>query len=139
MEQIKFRWVALNKKFNEIKINECLTTDMLLNGDYFSFFAHNNRDERGNCKFISEDLCIGKQDRNGKYIYAGDRLGKKDWKGDLVDIGYVKWSSFLCKWTVSADTHFPADFSGIEVVGNIHEDKFLEENKTGKTEINESN
>ena len=57
--EIKFRWVGLNKHFNEIQIQEDLTTEKILNGETLPFFSNYNRGESGNCKFISEDLFSG--------------------------------------------------------------------------------
>ena len=37
--EIKFRWVGLNKHFNEIQIQEDLTTEKILNGETFTFFV----------------------------------------------------------------------------------------------------
>ena len=57
--EIKFRWVGLNKHFNEIQIQEDLTTEKILNGETFTFYKNNNRGDSGNCQFISEDLFSG--------------------------------------------------------------------------------
>ena len=73
MEEIKFRWVGLNRHFNIIRYNEDLTTTKLLNGDVQSFFNHSNRDkEVGNCKFLGEDLFMKITDINKKNIYVRD-------------------------------------------------------------------
>ena len=72
MQEIKFRWVGRNRKFNEIQINSDLTIQKVLNGNVLSFFNNSNRGTDGNCEFLSEDLFSGFQDKNGVDIYDGD-------------------------------------------------------------------
>ena len=129
---IKFRWVGLNRKFNEIQINEGLTTTKLIEGEVLSFFNESNRGESGNCKFISEDLFTGLKDKNNKDIYEGDlipddigdvyevvfRNGAFMWAGEFL--GYHLWGNPDCDVKIEA-----CEAIDLEVIGNIHEDSEL--------------
>ena len=83
---LKFRWVGLNKHFNEINIQENLTTKDLFSGNWQTFFSLNNRSETGNCRFLSEELFTGFVCSNGHELYDGDIIGQKcEIDGQLTD------------------------------------------------------
>ena len=133
MEEIKFRWVGLNRKFNEITINNDLTVQKIIDGNVWSFFNNSNRGELGNCKFLAEELFTGLKDKNNKEAYNGDiymnELGSKYIiffrNGSFVG-GKTKEYSEPIGWD-SEDDLMKIDnfFSKCEIIGNIHQDQNL--------------
>jgi hypothetical protein len=127
MAEIKFRWVGLNKHFNEIQIQDNLTTDKILNGETLTFFSQSNRGEHDNCKFLSQDLCSNISDVNGKEIYAGDILDKKyKWVVVFADGCFYAKSKIdksSWKYILLSDLIKKRKRAGvpIEIIGNIHE------------------
>lgn len=81
--EIKFRWVGLNKHFNEIQIQEDLTTEKILNGETLTFFSNYNRGDSGNCKFISEDLFSGLISFDKKEAYINDIIEFQNTEGKV--------------------------------------------------------
>lgn len=81
--EIKFRWVGLNKHFNEIQIQEDLTTEKILNGETLTFFSNYNRGESGNCKFISEDLFSGLTSIDNSDAYLNDIIEYQNTEGKV--------------------------------------------------------
>lgn len=70
--KIQFRWVGLNKHFNEIQIQDGLTLDKVRNGHAWTFFSEYNKAQDGNCKFLGEDLFSGLISQNGTEAYFND-------------------------------------------------------------------
>ena len=81
--EIKFRWVGLNKYFNEIQIQEDLTTEKILNGETLTFFSNYNRGESGNCQFISEDLFSGLISVENEETYLNDVIEYQNTEGKV--------------------------------------------------------
>jgi len=121
---ITFRWVGRNKHFDEITIQENITTDKLLNGDILTFFSKSNRGKaRGTCEFISEDLLSGVHDKNGKPIYANDII---DWDGEVFLVIYNDCTACFDVMYSGGDveTLYTLDFeeNTPELIGNAYKD-----------------
>lgn len=72
MKDIKFRWVGLNKHFDEIQIQEGLTTEKMRNGETWTFFSESNKGDGGNCGFLGEDAFSGLISSDEKEAYLND-------------------------------------------------------------------
>ena len=71
------------------------------------------------------ELYTGLKDKNGKEIYEGDIL-ESTWNGDRA---VVVWNDVEGEWEHYADFNTHSKYSGSVVIGNIHENPELLEDK----------
>ncbi len=134
MREIRWKWVCRNIHFNEIYIVE-LTDESLLKGNYPSWITSDN------CEIIAKILPTGKQDRNGKEIWEGDRLcimGHKDMSGQVIwdNSGFViLWDKCRARKKVIGNDREPIFHNcnvSLEVIDNIYSNpEVLELKKAG--------
>ena len=68
----------------------------------------------------------GLKDKNGKEIYEGDII-ESTWNGDKAE---VVWNDVEGEWEHYADFNTHSKYSGSVVIGNIHENPELLEDKS---------
>jgi uncharacterized phage protein (TIGR01671 family) len=120
----RFRFRAWDKT-NKIMIDEI--------GD--GWFRLNFKNVRESDEFVLEQ-CTGLKDKNGKLIYEGDILRRKDSAGRMVEWDDNELAFFFT--TLDEETSTPLacyDMQELEleVVGNIHENPELLEADNGGT------
>ena len=125
MNKIKFRWVGKNIHFNEIIIQEGITTEDVRNGSVLTFFANYNE----NCEFISEDLYIGLNDKRGSKLYEGDIIKEIFRDGSGFAIKIIKQKRINSTPYSNEVIGYEIDFTNnnIEKIGNIYQNTDLKE------------
>lgn len=112
MRELKFRaWSEETKSFEYFDLyegTECGLTNLQI-------WARNTQIEQ----------YTGLKDENGKEIYEGDIL-ESTWNGDKA---VVVWNNVEGEWEHYADFNTHSKYSGSVVIGNIHENSELLEEK----------
>ena len=121
MREIKFAWVCLNIKFNEIKRVE-LTDTMLIKREYPSWITTDN------CKVLAKIRPTGLPDCKGKEIYEGDivKFDKYEWYRSPINTKEMidKLPDYYETITFDYQGVHPNKYdleNWCEVVGNIYE------------------
>lgn len=118
-DRLKFRgWDNFEKKmisWDECLKNESLIAEFLLNAVRYTAMQ-----------------CTGLKDKNGRLIYEGDIVNILC---EIEEQGVIEWATEEAQFVVSAEqAGFVANFdnyrgSDLEVIGNIHENADLLEDK----------
>ena len=140
-DRFKFRvWVKDSEEYIEDEAGECHINHKgeLICGDwvddgYCGHYDYFNDDE------VIVEQCTGLKDKNGKLIYEGDIVGYCYYDGTISDEkGIVKYGEFNCSccdgvygWYFDgSDIRYANDnYNEVIVLGNIHENPDLLENK----------
>ena len=139
-------WVKDSKKYlnsNKLVYNDGtftqVSTKQLPNGTHMSYILYD-----WNTFEVIPEQCTGLKDKNDKLIYEGDIVKGKATMGEggFEYLGYIKWcyQSELIGWYIEdkdggawslnqAHAKISADNITGEVIGNIHENADLLENK----------